>query len=254
MCAIIGWAGLLPKGFLTSALIAAQIRGRDATGIAYRSKDGPDGKARTLVVKRAVNADSFVHANKDTIKAARGSARGIAHVRRASPGMVKDDANAHPFIEGKYIYCHNGGIANWRDVCKARGVTVSTDSMLIGPCLESLDFSDLRGSMAIAWMFRNELRVVRHNKELTAATFSYVPTEGEPSRVTVVASTSAIIGAALDRVDENVDVLDLNWHDLAENLVYSVTESGVHALEDEAKFNSAAGDAALDKFTSGEQR
>jgi len=40
----------------------------------------------------------------------------FAHVRAASKGSDISETNCHPFVEGRYIFMHNGGIGMFREV------------------------------------------------------------------------------------------------------------------------------------------
>lgn len=120
MCAIIGWAGKLPKGLLTRLLISAEMRGRDSTGVSFRTLD-ENGKPSNLCYRQVVPARTFVELHGKFMSDARRAHRGIAHTRRASPGMPVDNLNAHPYTwpygkQGRYLFAHNGRIENWLDV------------------------------------------------------------------------------------------------------------------------------------------
>jgi len=40
----------------------------------------------------------------------------LAHVRAASPGLPVVETNCHPFVSGRYAFCHNGGIGKFASV------------------------------------------------------------------------------------------------------------------------------------------
>jgi len=120
MCAIIGWAGKLPKGLLTRLLVASEARGRDSTGVSFRTLD-ESGKPSNLCYRQVVPARTFVELHKSFMSDARRAPRGLAHTRRASPGMPVDNLNAHPYTwpyqpYGRYLFAHNGRIENWVDI------------------------------------------------------------------------------------------------------------------------------------------
>lgn len=124
MCAIIGWAGKLPKGLLTRLLVSAETRGRDSTGVSFRTLDDA-GKPSNLCYRQVVPARTFVELHDKFMSDARRSHRGIAHTRRASPGMPVDNLNAHPYTwpygkQGRYLFAHNGRIENWNEMKSKR--------------------------------------------------------------------------------------------------------------------------------------
>lgn len=116
MCAIIGWSGKVPKGLMTKLFVESEHRGKDSTGVAFRTKDPQTGHPKNVAYRQAVEARVFVKENSERMGEARRSLRGIAHTRRASPGMPINNQNAHPFGFWKYFYAHNGSIKNWREI------------------------------------------------------------------------------------------------------------------------------------------
>lgn len=66
----------------------------------------------------------------------------FAHVRAASPGSVVSEENCHPFIFGKFLWMHNGGVAYFQDIKKRiisllsnkilQMIDGSTDSQYVG--------------------------------------------------------------------------------------------------------------------------
>jgi len=114
MCAIIGWSGLPPKGVISALLEEGQRRGKDSTGIAYRSTNDA-GRTVNFSCRNSVSAEVFVKEEKAEMSRARRALRGLAHTRNASPGMPIDRLNAHPFTCYQTIYAHNGRIQNWRE-------------------------------------------------------------------------------------------------------------------------------------------
>jgi predicted glutamine amidotransferase len=43
----------------------------------------------------------------------------FAHVRAASPGMAVNDANVHPFAYGRFMFMHNGSVAEFHKIKRA---------------------------------------------------------------------------------------------------------------------------------------
>lgn len=191
MCSIIGWAGQIPPGLLSRLLIQGSTRGLDATGLVFRR---PDDRGLSLG-KRAVSATTFVKANNDLIKAARCSPIGLGHCRRSSRGTAAGDRGAHPHLHEKICYVHNGYIRNWRDLDPA----AATDSIVIGPAIQSGDYHELVGNYAIAWIVRKELYCLRVNKELEA--FQLIWEKGDTrGDAIVLSSTEKIFKDACDGV------------------------------------------------------
>ncbi len=61
------------------------------------------------------------HADQAFVEAARAARSRvvIAHIRDASVGPVSA-ANTHPFVNGRWIFAHNGTVARFRDVARVR--------------------------------------------------------------------------------------------------------------------------------------
>ena len=287
MCSILSWSGLLPKGALTRLLVQSESRGRDSTGVAFRTLDEA-GRAMNLCYRQTVPARTFVELHKKFMSDARRSRQGIAHCRRASPGMPVDNPNAHPYVypasSRGFLFAHNGRIENWRDVkeqfCARFGAELeklvaesgvsgetpedaaskivaggtgvpeelatevravldrvryvskaTTDSMVLGPCVEDLDFSPLVGCMSVTWIKADRVFAYRCSKEAVSANvvWRYLePKEDEPSgdqTVTVVASTPEILSASfelLPNVEFNLELTGIN-----EGKVYELTPTGI---------------------------
>jgi predicted glutamine amidotransferase len=314
MCAIIGWSGKLPKGLLSRLLMQAETRGRDSTGVAFRTVD-EKSKANNLCYRQIVPARTFTDLHKKFMGDARRSIRGIAHTRRASPGMPIDNTNAHPYTYpygslGKYFFAHNGRIHNWtqlkadfqgkfkqeyeaaldtllpllllegatredlaaassaltplevsalntaQSAIRARGYLceawaplvaasarlrymdlATTDSMVLGPCIENRDFSKVVGCMGLVWMRADKVYVLRYAKEAVAANIIWkykLKQDDEPDEdqmVTVVASTPEIISDAIAKIADSIDV-DYSYIKIDEGRVYRIEPTG---LEDEGR-------------------
>lgn len=68
----------------------------------------------------------------------------FAHVRAASPGMGVSEATCHPFRFGRYLWMHNGGVANFRAVRRELLATLTE---------EAFDFAVTHGSSDTALCF-----------------------------------------------------------------------------------------------------
>lgn len=312
MCAIISWSGKLPKGLLTKLLLASETRGRDSTGLAFRSCDDA-GVPSNVCWRQVVPARTFASIHPEFMSDARRSQRGIGHTRRASPGMPINNANAHPYTwpygpQSRYLFAHNGRIENWNDIkdswmrqyeaelaaavitamnaLQASGEpapdanelldrvekaivgqqgadkkrqriplsaalrncpevtalcnifarchhfkSATTDSMVLGPHIESRDFSNLVGCMALVWMRADHVFTYRCAKEAVATNLIWRyknDPAGEPTgdqAVTVVTSTTDIFMESLSRV---ADIeADYSFIEIKEGTVYEVTPTGL---------------------------
>jgi len=278
MCTVIAWNGQLPKGLLTSLLIAAEVRGRDSTGVAWR-----DEEAKSIRVhKQAVEPRIYVEKSSRTLGEARRVAMGIAHTRRASSGMPVDSDNAHPFVYRGFVYAHNGKIDNWKelrdggmdDLLAKQGASPTvietikaarTDSQVLGPYIKERDFTPVVGCAGLVWLNGPNVYCFRTQKELAALVLTWVDTAPDlagtdqaEQQVCIVASTLDIIHRAVSRTKTlaltNCAVVD---QALAENTVYRVTQSGcvsegvvsVNPNNHADAFTSGATDSTLDVTT-----
>jgi predicted glutamine amidotransferase len=239
MCAIIGWKGDLPKGLLSHLLEEAQRRGKDSTGIGYRTTQG-----NLVTYRQAVRAETFVKDNSKVMSEARRQPYGIAHTRRASKGMPVDNRNAHPFVFAGYVFAHNGKVDNWKELkdkwinhykdnenCKKYHdyfLNATTDSMVLGPYIKARNFEEVEGCLGLTWIKGNDVYAFHSAKELVGATILWNYTEGDDQAthtVTVVASTIDIIGKSLSAVRK----ISSEFHaiQLDENKIYKLTEAGL---------------------------
>ena len=117
MCGIIGMIGVTREDkwkethrILSHLLLAAEIRGRDATGFVARTESlERNMERRTIVAKAAVQASKFVEANSAwrSLSHRRCSAV-VGHVRLATHGSPSDPRNNHPHSSGGLHLVHNG--------------------------------------------------------------------------------------------------------------------------------------------------
>lgn len=276
MCAIISWSGKLPKGLLTQLLLKSERRGHDSTGVAFRLANS------TVSYRQAVPAHEFVSdpENNKFLGDGRRALSGIAHTRRASPGMPIDNRNAHPFLYWRYFFAHNGKIQNWKELqqgliehysklseqapdeeskktavwCVNYCRNIQTDSKVLGPYIHINDFSPIVGCMALTWLKGENVFVTRAAKEACATSIIWryiVPPKDEQVEdhmVTLVGSTHEIIDDSLKALEKVIEFDRGSFNDFAESIIYKVTPTGL----EEHKRLAAKPTAVEDKFTSEE--
>ena len=255
MCAIITWRGILPKGLLSQLLLKSERRGHDSTGLAFRLSGS------NVSYRQAVPASDFVSEpeNGKFMGDARRAVTGLAHTRRASPGMPIDNANAHPFLYWQFFFAHNGKINNWRELqaslvshftavkdaatteearntaqwCVKYCESAKTDSKILGPYIHTENFSDIEGCMALTWLRGHDAFVTRMAKEATSTTVTWRytnPPEGEPNEdrvVTLVGSTPEIIDDALDAVSKIIEFSRKPFFNFPEGIIYRLEPTGL---------------------------
>lgn len=248
-------------GLLHQLFHAAEHRGHDSSGVAFWD----DELGQNYLVKHAVTASLFTKINSDHVNRAQRATRGIAHTRRASKNMPINNANAHPFMYGSYVFAHNGTVKNWktlRDETAARLEKeakcdqalenklayikqITTDSMILGPAIEASDFSPCIGSFGLVWLYGNKLYAFRSKKELTSANVVWtVEGQKEEHNLTIVASVWDIIETALAKLANiQYDAVETL---LKENTLYSVETGSVNEIGP-VPVNQAN---ATDQFTS----
>ena len=205
MCCLFGfvdYAGSLSvkqKNHLIRELsIAAEVRGTDATGIAYNTSRGLQIYKRPLAAHRLhlrISAEAHVV---------------MGHTRMTTQGSAKKNYNNHPFfgcVKGKrFALAHNGVIWNDLELRRTKHLPrtkVQTDSFIAVQLIDqqkSLDFSSLRytaeaveGSFSFtALSEQDELWLVKGDNPLTIVHFPKVG-------VYVYASTAEILNKALAR-------------------------------------------------------
>jgi len=255
MCAIISWKGKLPKGLLTQLLLKSERRGRDSTGVAFRLASS------TVSYRQAVPANEFVSdpENNKFLGDARRAMSGIAHTRRASPGMPIDNRNAHPFLYWRYFFAHNGKIQNWKSLqqrlidhysqvansatddesrksaewCVHYCRNIQTDSKVLGPYIHTENFSLIEGCMALVWLKGDEAFTLRMAKEATATSVIWryiVPPkdeEIEDHMVTIVGSTHEIIDDSLKSLSKVIEYDRGSFNDFPEGIIYKIEANGL---------------------------
>jgi glucosamine 6-phosphate synthetase-like amidotransferase/phosphosugar isomerase protein len=162
MCGICGYVTTNKNKRNVSAfkalLIANESRGDQSTGIALEGK----------IIKAVECSSDFVTTVKDEV--IQKSLFAMGHTRFATTGTISKK-NAHPFQYGAITGVHNGIVTNYTDVTPE----VTVDSEAIFKLLErhknnyKAVFKRLTGVFAIAWTYKGDLYLVRHDNPLSIA-------------------------------------------------------------------------------------
>ena len=205
MCCLFGfvdYAGSLSvkqrNHLIRELSIAAEVRGTDATGIAYNTSRGLQIYKRPLAAHR-------LHLRIPA------EARAVmGHTRMTTQGRAKKNYNNHPFFghaKGKsFALAHNGTIWNDLELRRTKHLPrtkVQTDSFIAVQLIEqqkSLDFSSLRytaeaveGSFSFTVLSeRDDLYLIKGDNPLNIVHFPKVG-------VYIYASTAEILNKALAR-------------------------------------------------------
>ena len=205
MCCLFGfvdYAGSLSvkqrNRLIRELSIAAEVRGTDATGIAYNTSRGLQIYKRPLAAHRLhlrIPAEAHVV---------------MGHTRMTTQGSAKKNYNNHPFfgcVKGKsFALAHNGIVWNDLELRRTKHLPrtkVQTDSFIAVQLIEqqkALNLSSLKcmaeqveGSFSFSVLSeQDELWLVKGDNPLTIVHF---PTVG----VYVYASTAEILNRALTR-------------------------------------------------------
>jgi asparagine synthetase B (glutamine-hydrolysing) len=121
MCGIVGMIGQTRDDrwaethrILSHLLLAAEARGRDATGFVARAASrGAASKGKTFIAKEAIPASKFVQRMPvwKALSRHRCSAV-ICHVRLATHGSPSNPLNNHPHRSGGLSLVHNGVLSS----------------------------------------------------------------------------------------------------------------------------------------------
>jgi hypothetical protein len=139
--------------------------------------------------------------------------------------------------------------------CERYADSVTTDSQILGPYINSRDFSMIIGSLALVWVKNQETFAFRHNKEAVAAKVTWSAkadpkagaqdTAPEVNAVTIVTSTREILLKAIDKIQDTYNV-DVQFVEFKEGRIYKVTVPGL-VDEGAVPVNHAV---VIDHFTS----
>ena len=229
MCAVFGFLDY--KGRVSNAVlkklihylsIAAEVRGTNATGIAYVRDGG------MVTYKKPKSA------HKVKLFFPRGTRAVIGHTRFTTQGSEKRNCNNHPF-EGRcgkesFALAHNGVLYNDRELRREQQLPptpIETDTYVAVQLLEQgqqLDKENIRRTAELvegSFVFTilrndNTLFLVKGNNPLTVYHF---PTLG----LYIYASTKSILDNALKKVNLNGKYSEV---DVSEGEILEITPNG----------------------------
>lgn len=229
MCAVFGFLDY--KGKVSNAIlkklihylsVAAEVRGTDATGIAYV-------RDSSMVTYKKPKP-----AHKVKLFFPRGTRAVIGHTRFTTQGSEKRNCNNHPF-EGHYgtesfALAHNGVLYNDRELRREQHLPptpIETDTYVAVQLLEQgqqLDTENIRRTAELvegSFVFTilrndNTLFLVKGNNPLTVYHF---PALG----LYVYASTKSILDNALKKVNLNGKCCEV---DVSEGEILEITSNG----------------------------
>ena len=157
--------------------IRAQARGKHAVGFAVL------GPTTSFVRKWAVSMDTALKTGLYVEKVEADIPKDVrymmSHTRYATLDNKGEDAAAHPYHMGTTVGCHNGQIANWKDIAKAnKKKDWLTDSQaaiwLIDKMEDPADaLMALDGWWALAWVKESVLHLTKTDDRPLAV--AYVP-------------------------------------------------------------------------------
>ena len=229
MCAVFGFldykekvSNAVLKKLIHYLSVAAEVRGTDATGIAY-VRDG------SMVTYKKPKP-----AHKVKLFFPRGTRSVIGHTRFTTQGSEKRNCNNHPF-EGHcgteaFALAHNGVLYNDRELRREQHLPttpIETDSYIAVQLLEqeqNLDAENIKrmaelveGSFVFTILKNdNTLFLVKGNNPLTVYHF---PTLG----LYIYASTKSILDNALKKVNLNGKCCEV---DVSEGEILEITPNG----------------------------
>lgn len=125
----------------------AETRGAHACGFAaYALMDN------TL----SIHKESTAFTRSEMVTKVAQTVNVIAHTRFATVG-ARTERNAHPFVYGNTVGCHNGGIYNHREIGEKYGIEYEVDSeILISHIDNEFDCKELTGYGAVTWFDKRD--------------------------------------------------------------------------------------------------
>ena len=152
MCGIAGWMrrgdSKLTKDELISFLANLEVRGRDATGVAWRTN------GRTYVLKSPAKATEFVELPEfqREIPSILDSSWVLLHTRQSTHGNPKDNRNNHPIYNKDGLIIHNGVVTPKEWLTGAQGQTDTEQILLYIQKYGWQGLADIRGSATFAYV------------------------------------------------------------------------------------------------------
>jgi glucosamine 6-phosphate synthetase-like amidotransferase/phosphosugar isomerase protein len=217
MCGIIGASlpDAINPNVVKALLLMAQERGDHATGIGTKDE----------VIKSAKSAREFIVdlevPKTNTI---------VGHTRFATVGSRYMDDNAHPFVYGKNVVTHNGGISNWKDIEKSSlGVKFTVDSQAAAYLINKYNFKSvpkkMKGSFALAWINGEDLNLYRHTNPIYIGKYNGGIVYGSNERYLEIVGASEIqpLPEHVHNVYRNGKLVSSNEVEGPEAVVYKTT-------------------------------
>lgn len=164
----------------------------DGFGVGWYERDTRAEPARYRTTRPIWTDASFASfSGLVTTKAA------LASVRSASPGMPIDETSTPPFVEGKWLFSHNGFVPGFRSGvgrtlrrklsdARANAMTSATDSEL----LFALVLDHLDDGMSPAGALASVIAIV---EDLTTARLNFLLTDGERIVATAVRNSLFVL-------------------------------------------------------------
>ncbi len=243
MCGIIGFCGDVAEGrwaethrVLESMFLAAETRGKDATGYAAITQPLKSGTRSFLTAKEPIQASKFIQSQAWRELGHQRCLALIGHVRWQTHGDAANPDNNHPHVGNNNLaLVHNGIIVNHREVASARRLPLiaQCDSEVLIRLVEKYDspidglkacLKECHGSMAIAVLEPDKgmIHLARNSRRpLWLARL-------KKDRHWWFASTAAILVEGLVHALGNERFADLGeLFPLADNVVHTLMPSGL---------------------------
>lgn len=248
MCGICGYISVTGKVSTRAVkafrqmLLAIDIRGGDATGMAYVGRDG-----RLVSHKAPVKAPAFVKSKPFRLFEEVAPPVVIGHTRWATTGAKEYNRNNHPILslDRRMALVHNGVIGNHIELTKKVGLTrrAEVDTEVIMRMIEVSDGADLAskikgatphlaGCYAVALLNADEpnrLYLFKHNNPIHTL---YWREEG--LLLFASESTQVLSGLPWDRLQSNDPFdafIDIDAMTLRDDVVYTLTAGKDRSVE-----------------------
>lgn len=183
----------LTQSDVNNLLINLQVRGTDATGIAWFDAQGVHTIKARAPATEFIKHDVFLK-NIDSIINAKW---GMLHVRRATHGSPQNNNNNHPLVNNDGVIVHNGVVhpTVW---LPGKGECDSEQIMLHIQKSGFSELSNISGTASFAYCDFNDMGTIylyAHNNPMVL---------GMKNGIWVMCSTNHILKSALDIKGSNV--------------------------------------------------